>query len=166
MFDSPPTVVRFAINLHEDLVQMPSPIYARTRMIDPIFPYLSSKNGTKPVSAIANGFMTNTDAPFMKKVFHIAERKWKPHIHHDGQPDDLGRRLEIAKRVVISHLKTIENRPSVVKTGLVCRPRSGVTAMPARSSHNVGTTITTAGPIRAATRSHRRSLQPGPRSGP
>ena len=34
--------------------------------------------------------------------------------------------------------------------------------MPARSSHDGGTTITTTGPIRASTGSHRWSLQPGP----
>ena len=38
----------------------------------------------------------------------------------------------------------------------------GVTAMPARSSHDGITTITTTGPIRASTSSIRRRLQPGP----
>ena len=38
----------------------------------------------------------------------------------------------------------------------------GVTAMPARSSHDGITTITTTGPIRALTGSIRRRLQPGP----
>jgi hypothetical protein len=43
VINGPSKVVRFAIDLHDDLVQMPSPIRVRTRMIGPIFPNLSSE---------------------------------------------------------------------------------------------------------------------------
>ena len=35
---------------------------------------LRGKHRSQTVPPIANGFMTNIDAPFMKKVFNIAER--------------------------------------------------------------------------------------------
>ena len=39
--------------------------------------------------------MTYINAPFMKKVFHITERKRKTDVQHYCQTDDLGARFEI-----------------------------------------------------------------------
>ncbi len=52
----------------------------------------------------------------MQKIFNIAKRKRKPNIHHDGQTDDLGARLEVAKRAAFCHPATLSARPARLKT--------------------------------------------------
>ena len=65
------------------------------------------KRGAKSIPPIANSFMANVDAAFMKQIFNVAKRKWKSDVHHHGQADDLGRCLEIAEWIMILHPKTL-----------------------------------------------------------
>ena len=76
---------------------------------------LARKQGAKSIPPIADRFMTNIDAPFMKKVFDIAKRKGKSNIHHHRQADDLGAGLEIAKRRSFGHGRKLRNRPARLK---------------------------------------------------
>jgi hypothetical protein len=57
----------------------------------------------RPISAVNIGLkrfhqksavMKKSDATRVQKVFDVAQRKWKPDIHHHGQADDLGRSLK------------------------------------------------------------------------
>ena len=49
------------------------------------------------------GFIAYVHASFMQEVFHISQRKWKPHIQHDCKLDDLGAGFEIAEGYKIRH---------------------------------------------------------------
>jgi hypothetical protein len=51
--------------------------------------------------------MADVDAALMQEVFDIAKRKRETDIHHHGQTDDLGARLEIAKRAAFCHPSTL-----------------------------------------------------------
>jgi hypothetical protein len=51
--------------------------------------------------------MANIDPTLMQQVFYIPKRKRKPDIQNHRQANDLGRGLEIAKGVVISHPTTV-----------------------------------------------------------
>lgn len=42
--------------------------------------------------------MAHVDAPLVKQILDIPQGKREPNIQYHGQRDDLGRRLEIAKR--------------------------------------------------------------------
>lgn len=52
-------------------------------------PDLAHEQWIKSVPLVADCFMTDIDAPFMKKAFDIAKRKWKPDVHHYSQADNL-----------------------------------------------------------------------------
>ena len=41
----------------------------------------------KPVPPIPNGFIAYVHATFMKKVFYISQREWKPYIKHNCKLD-------------------------------------------------------------------------------
>jgi hypothetical protein len=45
---------------------------------------------------ISNGFIANVYATFMKKVFHISQREWKPCIQQNCELDDLKTDFKIA----------------------------------------------------------------------
>jgi hypothetical protein len=48
----------------------------------------------------------------VQQILHVPKRKRKPNIHHDGQTDDLGARLEIVEGAVFCHPATLIARPA------------------------------------------------------
>ena len=56
--------------------------------------------------------MADVDAAFVQKVLHVPMRKRETDIHHDGQTDDLGARLEIAEGAVFCHPATLIAPPA------------------------------------------------------
>ena len=56
--------------------------------------------------------MTYVNAPFMKKVLYITERKRKSNVHHNRQADDFGRRLEVLEWVAFCHSVKLDHRPA------------------------------------------------------
>jgi hypothetical protein len=73
VIDSPPQIVSLAIDLYEDLVEVLAPVRICVVM-KPTFPYLDYANWAEPVPPESYRLMADVDAPFMKKVFNIAER--------------------------------------------------------------------------------------------
>jgi len=53
--------------------------------------------GTEPVLPGTHRLVADIDPTFMKKVLDLSQRQRKAHVHHHCKPDDLGRRLEVAK---------------------------------------------------------------------
>jgi hypothetical protein len=60
-------------------------------------PDFSGEQRAEPISLKADGFVADVDAALMQKIFDIPQRKRETDVQHDRQPDDLGRRLEIAE---------------------------------------------------------------------
>ena len=52
--------------------------------------------------------MAYVDAPLMKQILDILQGEREPDIHHNGQPDDFGRRLEIANRTAFDHFASLD----------------------------------------------------------
>ena len=50
-------------------------------------------------------FVADIDATFMQQILDVAKGKWKPNVHHYRSADDLGGRLEVAKRGAFCHLE-------------------------------------------------------------
>jgi len=73
MIDSPPQIVSFAIDLHENLVEVPAPVRICV-MMNLTVPYLTSEHRAETVPPESYRPMADVDAPLMKKVFNIAER--------------------------------------------------------------------------------------------
>ena len=59
--------------------------------------------------------MTNIDPPLMQEIFHITKRQREPHIEHDRQADHLWARLEVPKWRALSHTKTLNTLPTLLK---------------------------------------------------
>jgi len=73
MIDGTPQVMCFAIDLHEHLIHMPSPVGIVRGRVCSFLPDLTSEHGAKPVPPIADRFMAYVDAAFMQQVFDIAK---------------------------------------------------------------------------------------------
>jgi hypothetical protein len=84
-----------AVDLHEDLVETPTPMPEAPHRLDPVAPDLGRENRPEPVPPEPHRFMSDVDRPFMKQVLGVPERKRVADIHHDRQADDLGRSLEV-----------------------------------------------------------------------
>ena len=59
--------------------------------------------------------MTYVNAPFMKKVLHITERKRKSNIHHYCKSDDFRAGFKVAEWRVFCHSKTLQISPACFK---------------------------------------------------
>ncbi len=111
----PPKLVCLAVDLHENLVQMPLPMCPWPHPVHPSAADLSRKHRTEPVPPEPNGFVADLDAAFMQQILHIAERKRKPHIEHHVKANDLRGCLEVPKRTVFCHSETLRDRPARLK---------------------------------------------------
>ena len=56
--------------------------------------------------------MVSVDVAFVQQILHIPKRGRETDIHHHGQTDDLGARLEVARRAAFCHLKTLISHPA------------------------------------------------------
>ena len=70
--------------------------------------------------------MADVDTSLVQKVFHISQRERKRHIHHNGQPDDLGARLKVTKGGLtgqrdIFDLRCSERTTRLLQTALEAR---------------------------------------------
>jgi hypothetical protein len=51
----------------------------------------------------------------VQKILHIPQRERKPHIHHNGQADDLWAHLKVTKAGTFCHPATLIARPARLK---------------------------------------------------
>jgi hypothetical protein len=72
VIDSPPQIVSFAIDLYEDLVEVPAPVRICVVM-NPTFSYLDCGNWAEPVPPESYRFMANIDAPFVQQIFNTTK---------------------------------------------------------------------------------------------
>ena len=110
----PPQVVRLAVDLHEDLVQMPFP-FARSQALDSALLNLGREHRTEPVPPKPDSLVANFDPSFVEQVFYIAERKWEPDVQHYCQADDLRTGFKVAEWVGFCHLAKLRTRYTRLK---------------------------------------------------
>ena len=84
-----PEIVLDAVDLHEDLIQVPLPLSMLAHVGGAFRPDLPGEDWTKSIDPEPHTFMADIDPALMQKVFDIAEGKWKPNIHHHRELDDL-----------------------------------------------------------------------------
>jgi hypothetical protein len=73
-----PKIVRLAVDLHEHLIQVPSPIRTCAHLADPFLADLYGKQQTKTVPPKSNRLIADVEAAFVQKIFHIPKRRLKP----------------------------------------------------------------------------------------
>ena len=116
MIHGTPKVVPLAIDLHEDLVEVPAPA-AGFHPFDPPLPDLGGEHRAKPVPPISNRFVADLDTALVQQIFDIPEREGKPNIEHDRQADDLWAGFEPLERAVLGHGRTLATPLPRLKPG-------------------------------------------------
>lgn len=95
MIHSPPKVMPLAIHLHENFVYAPLPFAVCSQLLNTRSSNFSSKHWAKPVPPIPDSFVADIDPAFVKQVFDIPQRKWKPNVQHHCKTNDLGTGFEV-----------------------------------------------------------------------
>ena len=98
MVDGAPKIVGLAIDLHEDLIEVPAPLGDLAKLLGPPLLDLPRHQRAEPVPPVSNRLMADVDAALVEQILHVPKRQWEPDVYHYRQADDLRRSLEIAKR--------------------------------------------------------------------
>ncbi len=117
MADGAPKVVCPAVDLHEHLIQMPSPLPPGAHQIDAPAADFGGKHRAKSCPPEPHGFIADLDSAFVQQVLDIAQRQRETDGHHHRQPDDPGAGLEMPERGVLGHDKTLPAIRSGLKPG-------------------------------------------------
>jgi len=99
MIDSPPEIAGLAVDLHEHLIQVPSPLDEAAHARNPLLSDLGREHRTKPVPPKSDGLMADVDPALSQEILDISQRKRVPHVHHDDQTNHFWRAVEITERV-------------------------------------------------------------------
>ena len=103
--DSAPEVERLTFDLHEDLIEVPTPVvWTLMQSQLPLFELLR-KQITKAVPPKPYCLVAHIDPTFMEQVLDLSQRQRIPNVRHDCELDNGRRSLEIA--VWISHRKRL-----------------------------------------------------------
>jgi hypothetical protein len=99
VIDGSPEVMHLAVDLHIDLVQVPSPVGVGSHAIDTLTPDFSGEHWAEAVPPEADRLVADIYAVLVEQVFHVTKRQRVFHIHHHHEADHLGGRVEIAERI-------------------------------------------------------------------
>jgi hypothetical protein len=72
--NSAPEIVVHAVDLHENLVEMPASMPEMPHRLDPTSPDLGRENRAEPVPPEPDRLIRDIYAPLMKQVFNIPKR--------------------------------------------------------------------------------------------
>lgn len=100
MIAGSPAVMRLSVDLHEDLVQVPPPLRDLPQESGSLHSNLVGEHWTEPVDPEPDVCVADIYPSLIQQVFDVPERERKSNVHHCSQLDDLGRRFEVAKRVL------------------------------------------------------------------
>ena len=103
VIDGAPHIVLYAVDLHEDLVQMPAPLWSTVKSGNPFAADFAGKDGTEPLPPEAYRFVADVDAAFMQQILDISKRQREADIHHHRQADDFRDGFEVTERIGPGH---------------------------------------------------------------
>jgi len=103
VIDGAPEIMRLAVDLHEDLVEMPAVLHSGAQALDPFASDLGGEHRPEAVPPVAHRFVADLDAAFVEEILHIPERQRVADVEHHRQADDLGARFEVAKGGALGH---------------------------------------------------------------
>jgi hypothetical protein len=122
VIDSPPEVMGDAVDLHENLVQVPPPMRKGPHSIHPLAANLGGEHWPKSVPPEPHGLMADLDAALMQEVLDVAERERIADIEHHRQADDFGARLEVPEGGALGHLARLGDSPILLKEFALTTP--------------------------------------------
>ena len=113
LVDRSPQVMHLAVDLHIHLVEVSLPMTEAPHPADPLASHVRSEHWAQPAPPVPHGLMADVDPALCQQVFHIAQAQRKADVHHHYQPDNIGRRVEIAERAVRFHWLWAFGRPAL-----------------------------------------------------
>src|SRR5271170_6469551 len=122
MVDRAPEIAELAVDLHERLIQMPTPLDEAAHVRGTSLADLGGEHWTKPVPPEPDGLVADVDPAFGQQILDVAQRQRISHIHHHDQTDDLRRAVEISERV--AHGPNVP-RPETPRALRLTKPRGG-----------------------------------------
>src|SRR5271165_2210329 len=122
VIDSPPEIAELAVDLHKDLIQMPTPLGEAALMRYPFLSDLGGEHRAKSVPPKSDCLMADVDPPLGQEILDVAQRQRVPQVHHYDQTDHFRRAVEISKR--IAHGLKLPQPEAARKIGLTL-PREG-----------------------------------------
>src|SRR5271166_1800751 len=99
VIDRPPEIAELAVDLHKDLIQMPTPLGEAAHVRYPPLSDLGGEHRAKPVPPKSDSLMADVDPPLGQQILDVAQRQRVPDVHHHDQTDHFWRAVEISKRV-------------------------------------------------------------------
>jgi hypothetical protein len=78
-------------------------------------PDLRGEHRTKPVPPKPHGFVADIDTALEQQIFYLSQGQRITDVHHHREANDLGRRVEIAKRIAQSPEATERPSPAQVE---------------------------------------------------
>jgi hypothetical protein len=76
VIDSPPEIAELAVDLHEHLIQMPTPLGEAAQMRNPLLSDLRREHRAEPVPPKSDGLMADVDPTFGQQILDVAQRQW------------------------------------------------------------------------------------------
>jgi predicted NAD/FAD-dependent oxidoreductase len=89
MIDGAPEIAELAVDLHERLIQMPTPLDEAAHVRDASLADLGGEHWAKPVPPKSDGLVADVDPAFGKEILDVTQRQRISHVHHHDQTDDL-----------------------------------------------------------------------------
>lgn len=111
MIHGTPKVMLLAIDLYENLIQVPLPIGIGAEILDAFPADLGGEYRAEPIPPKADRFVAYVDATLVQQVLDILKRKRETDIHHHRQANDFWATMEVLERVAFCHCKTLRNLP-------------------------------------------------------
>ena len=111
MMNSPPEVTGHAVDPHEDLVEVPTPVPTGAHAVNALASDFSREHRPEPVPPKSHCLMADLDPALMQQVFDVPQQKREADIKHHREADDLWDRLEVAERGAFGHTGRLARRP-------------------------------------------------------
>src|SRR5271166_4554358 len=89
MIDGAPEIAELAVDLHERLIQMPTPLRIEAHVRYPLLSDLGGEHRAKPVPPKPDGLMADVDPPLNQEILDVAQRQRIFHVHHHDQTNHL-----------------------------------------------------------------------------
>jgi hypothetical protein len=117
MVDGAPEIKELAIDLHNDLVQMPAQLRIGSHLHDLPLSDLGGEYRPKPVPPKPDGLVADVDPTLGQKILDVAQRQRVSDVHHHHQTDDLWRAVEISEPV--AHVLKLAQRHAAPEFALM-----------------------------------------------
>ena len=111
MIDGAPEVVLHAIDLHEDLVEMPTSMPEGPNRLDSAPADFCRENCPEAVPPEPHRLMGDVDPALVEQVLDVPQRQRVADIHHHREADYLGARLEIPENTGVAHPVRLDALP-------------------------------------------------------